>query len=146
MSQGEGGGRPSIFTQELADRICATIAITPEFSIKTMCDTIDWFPSHQCINEWRMKNTKFGDQYAQAKMLQAEFLAENLQNLSKDKLKYTDAEGNERVDAGSIASQRLQADTVKWLASKLAPKIYGDRASIHVKTTISHEDALKDLT
>lgn len=34
-------------------------------------------------------------------------------------------QGNRRCDAEFIARSRLRIDTRKWLASKLAPKIYG---------------------
>jgi terminase small subunit-like protein len=39
----------------------------------------------------------------------------------------TDESGRVRVDPGAVAQARLQVDTRKWLASKILPKIYGDR-------------------
>jgi hypothetical protein len=34
------------------------------------------------------------------------------------------------IDSASVAKQRLQVDTRKWLLSKLAPKKYGDRLEV----------------
>ena len=38
------------------------------------------------------------------------------------------------------------ADNVKWVASKLMPKVYGDRQQVDSTVTITHEDTLKDLS
>ena len=40
---------------------------------------------------------------------------------------YIDEDGNVRVNPDVIARSRLRVDTRKWYASKLAPKIYGDK-------------------
>jgi hypothetical protein len=60
-------------------------------------------------------------------MFQAELLAEQIHNISNSVITYHDSEGNERVDSGSVAQARLRVDSIKWHASKLAPKIYGDK-------------------
>jgi hypothetical protein len=44
--------------------------------------------------------------------------------------KFTDANGNERVDNEHINRSRLRVDTRKWLMSKLAPKKYGDKVDL----------------
>ena len=45
----------------------------------------------------------------------------------------------------SINRARLRIDTRKWIASKLAPKIYGDKIDNTHSINISHEEALKLL-
>jgi hypothetical protein len=40
---------------------------------------------------------------------------------------YTDDDGREHVNQDVIARSRLRVDSRKWLASKLAPKRYGDK-------------------
>lgn len=138
------GGRPSIYTDELADRICELVATNTD-GLPKLCAEHDWMPGEETIRIWRFRNLEFAGKYAQAKRFQAELMAEQVKEIAAEKAYYIDAEGNQKVDPGFVASQRLQADTVKWLASKLAPKIYGDRQTIEQTVTVKHEDALKEL-
>jgi len=41
------------------------------------------------------------------------------------------------VDHESIQRSRLRVDTMKWMASKLAPRKYGDRVEHDVKSNVS---------
>ena len=136
--------RPTMYSIELAEKICETIATHTE-GLPTLSKMYQWFPDELAIRVWRFKHPEFASMYTQAKQFQAELLAEQVREIAAEKAYYIDAEGNQRVDSGFIASQRLQADTVKWLASKLAPKIYGDRQTIEQTVTVKHEDALKEL-
>ena len=75
----------------------------------------------------------FGEQnilYLKAKALQGEIFAEGTLRIAKQKATYFDGEGNERVDPGHVAWQKLNVNTRQWHASKLAPKIYGDQKQI----------------
>lgn len=134
-------GRPTIYTQELADYICRLVA-TNTCGLTKLCETFDGMPDSTTINAWRFEKPDFSRQYAQAKMFQAELLAENVIELSAQKAYYIDAQGNERVDTGFIQSQALQVNTVKWHASKLAPKIYGDKSVVEHK----NEESAIDVT
>ena len=138
------GGRPTIYTDELANRICELVATNTD-GLPKLCAAYDWMPGDETIRIWRFRNLEFAGKYAQAKRFQAELMAEQVKEIAAEKAYYIDADGNQRIDAGFVASQRLQADTVKWLASKLAPKIYGDRQTIEQTVTVKHEDALKEL-
>lgn len=139
------GGRPSIYTDELADLICSRVATHP-IGLPKLCAMFDDMPSHETINVWRYERKQFSDKYAQAKVFQAELMAEELIELASSKAYYHDAQGNERVDAGHVASQALLVNTIKWHASKLAPKIYGDKQQTESTVTVKHEDDLKNLS
>lgn len=138
------GGRPSIYTPELADLICMRIA-THQESTHKLCQRYDDMPDTTCIYEWRHKHPGFAHKYAQAKMQQAEIMAEQILDIADYSAQdtITDEDGNERINSEFVARSRLRVDTRKWLASKLAPKIYGDRST--VETTIKHEENIKDL-
>lgn len=137
-------GRPTIYTEELAERILDLVA-TNTCGLPALCEKYPELPNQDTINEWRWKKSEFSDRYARAKMFQAELMAEELNEITSKRSFYIDAEGNQRVDTGFTAAQRLIADTVKWQAAKLAPKIYGDRTQTETTVTIKHEDALKLL-
>lgn len=46
---------------------------------------------------------------------------------------YIDEHGNKRTDHDVVARSRLRVDARKWLASKMAPKRYGDKVETTVK-------------
>lgn len=137
------GGRPTIYTPELVDLICQRVA-THTCGLTPLCEMYEDMPHRDTVNEWRYRYPEFSDKYAEAKRFQAELMAEEINEIASQKHYYIDAEGNKRVDSGFIASQRLIVDSIKWQASKLAPKIYGDKTHNTV-VTVSHEDALKYL-
>lgn len=123
-------GRRATFSDELAEIICERIA-TSTISIGKLCEMYDDMPDEATIYKWRHKHAIFGDQYTRAKQRQAELTAEKILEFCEVPT-YEDEKGIERVDAGRVALQRLKVDSIKWQASKLAPKIYGDKASAEV--------------
>ena len=125
-------GRPTIYSEELADLICRRVA-THTIGIPKLCAMYDDMPSYQTINVWRYEKKSFSDKYAESKRFQAEFIAESLIDMCEVET-YKDEKGVTRVDAGMVAKQRLLVDTVKWHASKLAPKIYGDKKQVEEAT------------
>ena len=131
------------YQQEIAEKICKIIATHTE-SIEELIEMYN-LPPRSTIYDWLWKNETFSGMYKKAKMMQAERMAEELMSIAKSEKYYVDSEGNERIDPGFIQKQRLIADSTKWIACKLAPRIYGDKQQIEQKITINHEDALKEL-
>lgn len=120
-------GRPSIYTPELAAQICAHIADGK--SLRAIA-ALDGMPHQDTIMAW-LDGSKpaFSEQYARAREAQADKLAEEALQIADDGRSdtYLDAEGNEKTDNEAIQRSRLRVDTRKWLASKMAPKKYGDK-------------------
>jgi hypothetical protein len=133
----------SEFQQDLADKICSIVATHTE-SLEDLVKLYE-LPPVRTIYDWLYRNDAFSHNYAKAKQIQASRMIEELDKIAQDKLYYEDDKGNQRVDAGYTASQRLMADTRKFIASKLIPKVYGDKQQIEQTVTVKHEDALKDL-
>lgn len=104
-------GRPSDYTQELADRICQGLA--DGFSLRTVCLAED-MPNKASVFRWLRIHKEFSDQYARAKEEAAELYAEDMLEISDDL-------------SGDVQRDRLRVDTRKWIASKLKPKKYGDK-------------------
>ena len=123
-------GRPSIYTPELAAQICAHIADGK--SLRAIA-ALDGMPHQDTIMAW-LDGSKpaFSEQYARAREAQADKLAEEALQIADDGRSdtYLDAEGNEKTDNEAIQRSRLRVDTRKWLASKMAPKKYGDKMAI----------------
>lgn len=120
------GGRPSIYNDELANLICERIAIH-SFGLEKLCAYYKDLPDKATINRWRHKHPEFADQYKQAKISQIETLVDEIIDIADDTSNdiIIDDNGNERCNSEYIARSRLRIDTRKWLAAKLAPKVYG---------------------
>jgi hypothetical protein len=121
-------GRPPKYTEEMSKRICDLVA-THDMGLPRLCEQYPDLPEQQTINRWRREHPAFSSKYAQAKMEQAELMAESIDDISSDLVNnlYID-NGAIKIDSGLVALARLRIDTRKWLASKLAPKVYGDKA------------------
>jgi hypothetical protein len=124
-------GRPSIYSQELADKICEQIV--QGYSMRTICKADD-MPCVATIFSWFRTNQPFLEQYEKAKEMQADMLAEDLLDIADDGTndwmeKYgKDGENlGYQVNGEHIQRSRLRVDTRKWIASKLKAKKYGDR-------------------
>lgn len=123
------GGRPTDYNDEIATRICERVA-THTCGLERLCGMYDDMPVKSTVNLWRYKHPEFSTLYTQAKLVQADLLAEECLEISDDSsndIKY-DQDGNESCNSEFVARSRLRIDTRKWLASKLLPKQYGAQA------------------
>ena len=116
------------FTQEVADLICERLANGE--SLRWICKDAA-LPGLTTVMKWLLQNESFVKQYARAREIQADVLAEEIVDISntpqegvKTIIKTT---GIEEHRGDMIEHRRLQVDARKWYASKLAPKKYGDR-------------------
>lgn len=140
-------GRPTKYTPELADRICEIVATNPQ-GLPTICRNFPELPTAETIRVWRWEKTDFSVKYTEAKRFQAELMAESIEEVTEELLKcaYTDdATGASKLDSGMVGYARLVIDSRKWQASKLAPKIYGDKLQTDTNVTVKHESDLKSL-
>jgi hypothetical protein len=119
-------GRPSDFSQELADEICYRIA-NGEGLVKICKD--EHIPARSTVMRWIFKIPEFQDKYTLAREQQADFYFEEILEIAdgSEKDSYIDEKGNQRVDHENINRSRLRVDTRKWVIARLAPKKYGDR-------------------
>lgn len=102
------------YTQELADRICA--ALTDGASLRTIC-AWDGMPDRVNVWRWRRTNEEFASQYDAARKEGAYALVDDMTSISDD----------ETLDPND---KRIRVDTRKWIASKVLPKLYGDKLAI----------------
>lgn len=107
-------GRPSIFTQELADRICNLLS--EGWSLRKVCE-LDEMPDKMTVLVWLRTKPDFLSQYTRAKDESADSLADDIEAIAQDVLAG-------RVDPNAA---RVAIDAKKWVASKLKPKKYGDK-------------------
>ncbi len=133
-------GRPTIYTEALAKLICNRVA-SSTLALARLCDMYDDMPNKDTINEWRNHNESFSVLYAQAKMKQADLMAEEIleiaDNATNDYMESLseDEQGEAwRYNGEHVNRSRLRIDTRKWLASKLLPRQYGDKLLLEQKS------------
>ena len=111
MGKGETvTGRPSSYSDEIADTICERIAHGE--ALHRMCNEAG-MPSERAVYRWLEEREEFRQKYGRARDRQADRYAADIIVIA-----------DEATDANLA---RLQIDARKWSASKLAPKKYGDK-------------------
>lgn len=126
-------GRPSDYTQELADQICARLADGE--SLRSVCRD-ESMPSKQTVFSWMRLHPVFLDQYARAKEESADALADEIldiaDNATNDWMKRNHGEDDPGwvANGENIQRSRVRIDTRKWIASKLKPKKYGEKVDM----------------
>lgn len=108
-------GRPSSFTEEIAETICTRLVNGD--SLRKICAE-DAMPDRSTVFRWLEEEQSFATKYARARELQAHFGFEELQEIAD--------EGN----PADVQRARLRADTLRWRLSKLFPKKYGDKVAL----------------
>jgi len=125
-------GRPSDYSQELADEICSQLA--EGISLRTVC-LADEMPDKATVFRWLRTKPEFRDQYARAKAESADALVEEILDIADDGSNdwMTVNRGEDvgyKENGEAIARSRLRVDTRKWIASKLKPKVYSDKVDL----------------
>lgn len=134
--------RPSSYNEETAAEICARIASGE--SLRSICAD-DGLPAMATVMRWLGDPDReaFREQYACARDAQADKLAEDILAIADEEVTMIradkhgtkgDEEGMTEVvfDSTAVARNRLRVDARKWLASKMAPKKYGDKVQQEV--------------
>ena len=128
-------GRPSSYTQELADDLCEWL-----MSGKSMraWSAQEGKPSMNTVLRWlgTPEREDFRGQYARAREVQAEVMFEDTLSIADDPRhdwneRYTrDGMAITAADHEHIQRSKLRVDTRKWMLARMAPKKYGDASRV----------------
>ena len=90
-------------------------------SLRQVCGD-EGMPDIRTVTRWLVADADFAHKYARARMAQADVLFDRMEAVE------------EQVSAGTMDSHaaRVVLDSMRWRASKLAPKVYGDRLDVQV--------------
>lgn len=117
-------GRPSVFTQEIADEICERLGRGESLRSITRGERDDFIPSETTVRRWLSGdedwNESFRRQYAHARDVQADTIFDEILDIADEPA----------TDGVEVQRNRLRVDARKWAASKLAPKKYGDKLEL----------------
>lgn len=132
-------GRPSAYTQEIADEICERM-MNGE-SLRKICEP-DHMPNRSTVFRWLYMATqegaeeyyvKFSNQYTRAREEQADAIFDECLQIADDAtndyMANSDDEGGTayKLNGEHIQRSKLRIDTRKWMAGKLRPKKYGEK-------------------
>ena len=109
-------GRPSSYSQELADTICSRVAAGDD--VKGICASVGI--SLSVLHLWREKYPDFMEAYGRARHRSGEASESRVQSILDD------ARAG-KIDANTA---RVLLDGEKWLAAKRAPRTHGDRVEV----------------
>lgn len=123
-------GRPTRITAEIQEEILDRLSQGE--SARSICKDAHmphW--TSLCKFKRQPENATFRDHYAQAKCegIEARLDAGHERVLDESRDYYTDDKGVRRSDNTAVQRDKLIVDFVKWEASKLFPKQYGDKVS-----------------
>lgn len=107
-------GRPSIFTQTIADEICERIASGEV--LEKICQD-EHMPAWSTARKWRDSGEypDFAAAYARARDARAEAAFDNLEETAA------------QATPENVQVVRLKVDTLKWKLSRIDPNKYGDK-------------------
>ena len=104
--------RPSDYSEELATAICDRLASGEP--LKTIC-TAEGMPDPSTVRRWRHAHPEFRAMYARAREDAGDVWADRALQVALN------------ADPVTAVTNRLKYDAIRWYASKLAPKVYGDK-------------------
>ncbi len=121
-------GRPSLYTEALAAKLCLRLAEGE--SLRAVCAD-KAMPAISTVMGWLFDGNhgEFSEQYARAREAQAEVRADEIVDIADDDTNDFAADKDGKIVANSehIQRSRLRVDARKWIAAKLLPKRYGDK-------------------
>lgn len=156
MATENKGGRPSDYSEELAESICLRLAEGE--SLRSVCRD-EGMPCKKTVLRWISRFPEFRAQYVRAKEEGAEAIAEELFDIaddgSNDWMEKLDRDGEAigwQLNGEHVQRSKLRIDTRKWYLSKIMPKKYGDRIQHDQQITVKSlsdeelEKRLQELT
>lgn len=127
-------GRPTIYSQDLADEICIKLSLGQ--SLRSICRE-EGMPAQSQVYLWLQRYPDFQEQYTRAREEQAETHADEIVDIADetpDTNPVIDRRTGELISmdlsSAYIAWQKSRIDARKWNASKQRPKKYGDKVQV----------------
>ena len=112
-------GRPSVYSEKVADEICKRLALGE--SLRRICMD-DHLPERTTVWKWGNANPSFAQQLHEARLQQAESYFDELQDITDDV----------REDRDAIAKAKLRADVRKFSLARMNRAKYGDRQDLNI--------------
>jgi hypothetical protein len=127
------GGRPTTYSDDVADKMCDMIA--EGWSVRQICMQ-DGMPEQATFYRWLLNQPWLQDKYARAKEAQMDHFNEEIIDIaddgSNDWIERERQNGSTFValNEEALGRARLRIDTRKWLMAKHKPRKYGEKLAV----------------
>jgi len=118
-------GRPSSYTEATAAEICRRVVDGQ--SLRTICKA-PGMPDKETIANWRRAHPEFDKRYQDARCDQADAHVEEMLDVARQAVKAKSSE--------EVQGYKLLVDTLKWRASKMKPRSYGDKLTLEAEVNV----------
>ena len=110
-----GAGRPTLYSDELADEICERLAAGR--SLLAICRDDDDMPDRSTVLRWQSARPDFAAKCVRAREFLADYEHDDMVEIERD------------VRSGALDphAAKVILSSKQWRAAKLAPKKYGDK-------------------
>lgn len=135
-----------MFTQAVADIICERLAKGE--SLRSICAD-EGMPHESTVRLWVVNGGEFATQYARAREIGYEMLADEILEISDTPLlgvetKIKSDGTRETTEGDMLGHRRLQVDSRKWMLAKMLPKKYGDKLDLNHSGRIAVAQEMSD--
>lgn len=127
------GGHNSKYSKVVSDLVCMAVASSTKslknilLDLKERVADPSIIPSVDSVAEWRAKHPEFAADFTRATQKQVLLLADEIKDIADDdNYLYEQTEFGQKIDRGYFEQKKIRIDARKFLATKLARKIYGD--------------------
>ena len=118
-------GRPTSYNAEITEKIIDLVIDGQP--IRFICSQVD-MPSVATMMRWLSDYPEFAKQYAQAKEMYAHCIFDEIQHIA------------DTCDPNEVQKAKLMIEARKYIASRLAPKKYGEASLIDAPTEEEQKD------
>ena len=118
------------YSAKIVKKICDMIE-TGE-SVSKIC-RMKGMPEKKSVYRWLAKYPEFMEEYMAAKICGVEALVDQMMDIANDSsMDFKEVNGKKTFDGDHVQRSRLRIDTIKWVSTKLVPRLYGDRTQVDV--------------
>lgn len=124
-------GRPSSYTEEIAEEICSRLEEGEP--LRAICRD-DHMPARRTVDDWRVAMPAFAARIARARSIGFDAIAEEALQIADTPMEgveiTTDERGTSEKRGDMLGHRKLQVETRLKLLAKWDPKRYGDKLAI----------------
>jgi hypothetical protein len=125
-------GRPSEFSPEVVDAICERMVQGK--GLLQICND-DAMPARTTIYRWLESNSDFRTRFNRAREGLMDYYAEQILQIAFDEsgdiiLEQAGDKSKAVANHAKVQRDRLKVDSLKWIASRLFPRRYGDKMEV----------------
>ena len=133
---------PIDYSEELAIEICDALA-NSHFGVRYLCRHKDNWPSEASVYRWLNAYPSFRERYTRARQDQSDALVSDIMEIASNEERdlVQNVDGTWHSNSSAIQRDRLKIDSIKWIACKLVPKVYGERK----ESTPNDNDAISQF-